>query len=287
MRCPTRSRRSSTCVFGVKGDGWFNVLHAAGDLPIGATVVVQLGGRPVRQRRADRLQRRQRPAMQDAPAASAAPGPTCARSRSTGPPGAASAWRPAARSRRSWRWPGWRCCPPEAGVAWIRRELTAHAFRGEVVVAGALGAMAGEYHDTGGLDPAALPADRTDGRRRGRGRRPRRTRGAHHAGPAAQPFLDHHRIDGTAVLPGVMGMEAFAEVARLLAPDWHGRRGRGRRLPRPGEVLPGRAAHADDHRAAAPRRRRPGRRVPAGGRAHAAGQPTDRSGRSTSPARCG
>ena len=34
--------------------------------------------------------------------------------------------------------------------------------------------------------------------------------------PVAQPFLDHHRIDGTAVLPGVMGMEAFAEVARLL-----------------------------------------------------------------------
>src|SRR5664279_2313291 len=39
--------------------------------------------------------------------------------------------------------------------------------------------------------------------------------------PTAQPFLDHHRIDGTAVLPGVMGMEAFAEAARLLTPDWH------------------------------------------------------------------
>ena len=39
--------------------------------------------------------------------------------------------------------------------------------------------------------------------------------------PVAQPFLDHHRIDGTPVLPGVMGMEAFAEVARLLAPDRH------------------------------------------------------------------
>jgi hypothetical protein len=38
--------------------------------------------------------------------------------------------------------------------------------------------------------------------------------------PVAQPFLDHHRIDGTPVLPGVMGMEAFAEVARLLTPDW-------------------------------------------------------------------
>ena len=39
--------------------------------------------------------------------------------------------------------------------------------------------------------------------------------------PAARPFLDHHRIGGTPVLPGVMGMEAFAEVARLLAPALH------------------------------------------------------------------
>jgi hypothetical protein len=39
--------------------------------------------------------------------------------------------------------------------------------------------------------------------------------------PREQPFLDHHRIDGIAVLPGVMGMEAFAEAARLLAPDHH------------------------------------------------------------------
>jgi hypothetical protein len=38
--------------------------------------------------------------------------------------------------------------------------------------------------------------------------------------PAAQPFLHDHRIDGTPVLPGVMGMEAFAEAARVLAPDW-------------------------------------------------------------------
>jgi hypothetical protein len=39
--------------------------------------------------------------------------------------------------------------------------------------------------------------------------------------PREQPFLDHHRIDGIAVLPGVMGMEAFAEAALLLAPDHH------------------------------------------------------------------
>jgi hypothetical protein len=38
--------------------------------------------------------------------------------------------------------------------------------------------------------------------------------------PAGQPFLDDHRIEGTPVLPGVMGMEAFAEASRLLAPGW-------------------------------------------------------------------
>ena len=48
--------------------------------------------------------------------------------------------------------------PPEAGVAWIRRELTSHRFRGEVVVAGALGRMAAGYHPTGGLDPDAVDA---------------------------------------------------------------------------------------------------------------------------------
>jgi hypothetical protein len=37
--------------------------------------------------------------------------------------------------------------------------------------------------------------------------------------PTVQPFLDDHRIDGTPVLPGVMGIEAFVEAARLLAPD--------------------------------------------------------------------
>jgi hypothetical protein len=37
--------------------------------------------------------------------------------------------------------------------------------------------------------------------------------------PASQPFLDHHRIDGTAVLPGVMAVEAFSELALLQFPQ--------------------------------------------------------------------
>jgi hypothetical protein len=39
--------------------------------------------------------------------------------------------------------------------------------------------------------------------------------------PSRQAFLDDHRIDGVPVLPGVMGIEAFAEAAALLLPGWH------------------------------------------------------------------
>ncbi len=39
--------------------------------------------------------------------------------------------------------------------------------------------------------------------------------------PAVQPFLHDHQIDGIPVLPGVMGIEAFAEAALCLLPGWH------------------------------------------------------------------
>ena len=111
--------------------------------------------------------------------------------------------------------------PAEAGVAWIRRELDTGMADREVVVAGALGALAAEFSDTGGIDPAALTID---GPMLGEvvaasvhdGLMVRTT-----LDPKQRPFLDHHRIDGTPVLPGVMGMEAFAEAARMLAPDLH------------------------------------------------------------------
>ena len=41
-----------------------------------------------------------------------------------------------------------------------------------------------------------------------------------HARPAVQPFLYDHQIDGTPVLPGVMGIEAFAEAALCVLPGW-------------------------------------------------------------------
>jgi hypothetical protein len=39
--------------------------------------------------------------------------------------------------------------------------------------------------------------------------------------PKAQAFLHDHQIDGTPVLPGVMGLEAMAEAAQLLFPEHH------------------------------------------------------------------
>jgi NADP-dependent 3-hydroxy acid dehydrogenase YdfG len=111
--------------------------------------------------------------------------------------------------------------PPEAGVAWIHRELASSGFRGEVVVAGRLGLMAAEYADHGGVDTERLLGEAGAGPMVGEV-----TASAHHGlvvsttlDPTVQPFLDDHRIDGTAVLPGVMGMEAFAEAASLVAPD--------------------------------------------------------------------
>jgi hypothetical protein len=39
--------------------------------------------------------------------------------------------------------------------------------------------------------------------------------------PKVQPFLYDHQIEGTPVLPGVMGIEAFAETALCMLPGWH------------------------------------------------------------------
>ena len=102
----------------------------------------------------------------------------------------------------------------------IRRELTAGGARGELVIAGRLGALMKEWDETGGLDPAALAAH-------GPLVGSVRSFGLHDGlrietvlDPKQQPFLDHHRIDGTPVLPGVMGIESFAEAAALILPGW-------------------------------------------------------------------
>jgi hypothetical protein len=113
--------------------------------------------------------------------------------------------------------------PPGAGIPWIRRELTAGARCGEVVAGDRLGVLLSEWDAAGGLDPVALDsgaAGPMTGEATGMG--------VHHGltiettlDPGMQPFLYDHQIEGTPVLPGVMGIEAFAEAALRVLPGWH------------------------------------------------------------------
>ncbi len=204
-------------VFDVKANGWFNVFSAAAAMPIGATVVFSsVAGRFGNQGQTDY---------------SAANDLLCkiiSNMRRVRPQTRAialdwTAWGGIGMATRGsipkiMEMAGVQMLPPEAGIAWIRRELTSGHVGGEVVVAGVLGMMAMEYAERGGLAAeSGAPAGPMVGH----------WELSVHRGvvatttldPAAQPFLDHHRIDGTPVLPGVMGMEAFADTARRVAPD--------------------------------------------------------------------
>jgi hypothetical protein len=112
--------------------------------------------------------------------------------------------------------------PPDVGIATVRRLLTTGPA-GEAVVAGRLGILGDERDATGGVDPARFETG-LSGPMVGRVV----SMGVYgglvvetELDPSQQPFLYDHQIDGTAVLPGVMGIEAFAEVARLPLPGWH------------------------------------------------------------------
>jgi acyl transferase domain-containing protein len=215
-------------VFDVKADGWFNLMHAIGEMPLGAAVAFSsIAGRFGNGGQTDY---------------SAANDLLCKQVssfRHTRPEtrGLAldwTAWGGIGMATRGsipkmMEAAGIDMLPPEVGVPWIRRELTLGGFRGEMVVAGRLGAMAEERDATGGLDTSdeaqvRLLANVTGP---GAGVMIGKVTGMGQLGltietvldPAVQPFLDHHRIDGTPVLPGVMGVEAFAEAATLLFPD--------------------------------------------------------------------
>jgi hypothetical protein len=110
----------------------------------------------------------------------------------------------------------------------VRRELTLGAPGGEIVIGQRLGALADEVAPAGGLDlsPGGPVAGRVGdgsalfsevtGWTLGAGLTVVTT-----LDPADQRFLHDHQIDGTPVLPGVMGVEAFAEAALLLYPERH------------------------------------------------------------------
>jgi hypothetical protein len=219
---PDKPAEQFALVFDVKADGWFNVLHGAGDLPIGATVCFSsIAGRFGNAGQTDYA------------AANDLLSKTTSSFRRTRPETRGlvldwTAWGGIGMATRGsipkvMEMAGIDMLPPEAGIPWIRRELTSTDHAGEVVVAGSLGVMEHPFHPTGGLDVDELVV-RTPGPMVGR------VVGAGGDGsvvvevdldPSVQGFLDDHRIDGTPVLPGVMGIEAFAEAARVVAPDLH------------------------------------------------------------------
>jgi NAD(P)-dependent dehydrogenase (short-subunit alcohol dehydrogenase family)/acyl carrier protein len=211
--------REFDLVFDVKADGWFNVLEGLGDTPIGATVAFSsIAGRFGNA------------GQTDYSAANDLLCKTTSSFRTSRPEirGLAidwTAWADIGMASRGsipqmMERAGIDMLPAASGIPVIRRELTAGGARGELVIAGRLGVLIKEWDETGGLDPAALAAHGPlVGSVRGFGL---------HDGlrietlldPKRQPFLDHHRIEGTPVLPGVMGIESFAEAAALLLPGW-------------------------------------------------------------------
>ena len=219
---PGKEPRMFDLVVDVKSDGWFNILSAAGDMPIGATV----GFSSVAGRFGNSAQT-------DYAAANDLLCKTTSAFRHTRPDtkGYALDWTAWGGIGMATRGSvsaimdafGVSMLPPEVGVAWIRRELTSGTPAGEVVVAGTLGMFGENPSPTGGLDVETVSTDGT-GPMVGEvvaatvldGLTVRTT-----LDPTEQAFLDDHRYDGPAMFPGVMYMEAFAEVSRLLVPDWH------------------------------------------------------------------
>ncbi len=213
-------------VFDIKADGFFSLLRAAEGMPLGATVVFSsVAGRFGNNGQTDY---------------SAANALLCSISswlRTHRPKTRAiaidwTAWGGIGMATRGsipkmMEAAGIDILPPEAGIPTVRRELVASAFSGEIVVAGRLGIFGAEWDPDGGLDAAKTNA------RLARRDRPFVTVGRVLAArlyegllaetpldPKVQPFLFDHAMEGTPLLPGVMGTETFAQIASVLCPGF-------------------------------------------------------------------
>ena len=219
---PDKEPAEFDLVFDVKSDGWFNVMHAIGDMPLRATVAFSsIAGRFGNTGQADYA------AANDLLC-------KCASNfRTTRPATRAiaidwTAWGGIGMATRGsipkmMELAGIDMLPPAVGVPLIRHELTASGARGEILVGQRLGVLLDEWDAQGGLDVAAFEAS-PHGPMIGAVRRMTVYGGLTVEtvlDPSAQPFLRDHQIDGTPVLPGVMGLEGFTEIATLAAPGWY------------------------------------------------------------------
>jgi hypothetical protein len=238
---PDKKTGEFDLVFDVKSDGWFNLLHSIGDMPLGTTVAFS----SIAARFGNRGQA-------DYSAANDLLCKIASNFRTTRPATRAiaidwTAWSGIGMAARGsipkmMELAGIDMLPPEAGIPLIRRELTMGGTRGEIVIGQRLGILLSEFDSTGGLATTPLEAvgdiepasgnleealftgTMSQGPMIGK----IASMGLHHGltiettlDPKIQPFLYDHQIDGTPVLPGVMGIEAFAEAAQWMLPGWH------------------------------------------------------------------
>ncbi len=207
-------------VYDIKADGFYSLLHAAQDLPIGATVVFSsVAGRFGNAGQTDY---------------SAANDLLCKITSSlqrTRPETKAiaidwTAWGGIGMATRGsipkiMEFAGIEMLPPAAGIPTVRRELL--VGDGEVLVGGKLGLLVDEWDETGGIK---LPQSHggTEGFLLVEQVVAAKVYGGWEVetvlDPQRQPFLFDHAMDGTPLLPGVMGTEAFAELAKTMAPGY-------------------------------------------------------------------
>jgi len=211
-------------VFDIKADGFFSLLRATRDLPLGATVVFSsVAGRFGNAGQTDY---------------SAANALLCAMSRwlRHSRPGTRAvaidwtAWGEIGMAVRGSipkiiRAAGIDMLSPDVGIPTVRREIVS-GVADEIVVGGRLGNLLQEWDPSGGLDPEKARAWLSE--RAHAFTMVGQVTGAPLYGglsvetrlvPGEQPFLVDHQIDGVPVLPGAMAIEAFAEVASLLCAD--------------------------------------------------------------------
>ncbi len=224
---PDKDPREFDLVFNVKADGFFNLLRAIGEMPLGATVAFSsIAGRFGNVGQTDYSSandllckitssfRTTRPATRGIAIDWTAWGGIGMATRGSIP--------------KIMELAGIDMLPPEAGIPLIRRELTAGATRGEIVIGQRLGVLLNEWDAAGGLDTAAAETAWRSSAPIGPMVGKIASTSLYNGyviettlDPKIQPFLHDHQIDGTPVLPGVMGVEAFAEAALCLLPGWH------------------------------------------------------------------
>ncbi|MBN1642313.1 MAG: SDR family NAD(P)-dependent oxidoreductase, partial [Anaerolineae bacterium] len=219
---PDKEPREFNLVYDVKADGFYNVLKAAHAqrCPLGVTVVfTSIAGRFGNAGQTDY---------------SAANDLLCkltSAMRATHPATKAvatdwSAWGQVGMATRGsipemMRRAGIDMLDPAAAVPVVRREIITQGTGGEVLIATSLGVLLDPRDPDGGLDLAS-----TNGAIAHTFPVAGQLRGLDHDGrfvfvaeldPRAEPFLHDHALDETPLLPGVMGVEGFAEVATLAA----------------------------------------------------------------------